>query len=204
MKQVEDKRTFLRMQEHPEEYSDQALEAMITDLDSCPDTEAAWRRFAQRHPRQTRRSRLLARFMALSKLRRIAAIILVAIFLSGLNYAAFSIFRILLPRGGKEPSEVATVRQRRPQSDDTIPPDTLFRFDNVQLDSILTMVGRHYGREVVFRDTAARSLRLYTSWHSAQPIEDFVELLREFDAFRLTDEHDTLFVESTKPREQRR
>ena len=41
------KRLFLDMQEHPENYSDEQLEAMMDDLDSDLDAQAAWERFEQ-------------------------------------------------------------------------------------------------------------------------------------------------------------
>ena len=41
---LEKKRLFLDMQEHPESYSDEQLEAMMADLDRQPDAEAVWER----------------------------------------------------------------------------------------------------------------------------------------------------------------
>ena len=41
----EQRRLFLDMQEHPENYSDEQLEAMMDDLDSELDAQAAWKRF---------------------------------------------------------------------------------------------------------------------------------------------------------------
>ena len=38
-------RLFLDMQEHPENYSDEQLERMMTDIDRESDTDAAWQRF---------------------------------------------------------------------------------------------------------------------------------------------------------------
>ena len=44
--QATDKKMFLDMQEHPEKYSDQQIEAMMDELDQTADTETAWRRFS--------------------------------------------------------------------------------------------------------------------------------------------------------------
>ena len=68
-------------------------------------------------------------------------------------------------------------------------------FDNVRLDSILTVVAGHYGRTVCFCDEETRQLRLSTSWKMEEPLETFVGTLNEFDGLRLTDECDTVFVE---------
>lgn len=68
-------------------------------------------------------------------------------------------------------------------------------FDNVRLDSILTVVAGHYGRTVCFRDEETRQWRLSTSWKMEEPLETFVGTLNEFDGLRLTDKRDTVFVE---------
>lgn len=68
-------------------------------------------------------------------------------------------------------------------------------FDNVRLDSILTVVVGHYGRTVCFCDEETRLWRLSTSWKMEEPLETFVGTLNEFDGLRLTDERDTVFVE---------
>ena len=42
MNPMDEKQLFFDMQEHPERYSDEQLEAMMAELDKEPDTEAAW------------------------------------------------------------------------------------------------------------------------------------------------------------------
>ena len=44
MTPLDKKQLFRDMQEHPENYSDEQLEAMMADIDRAPDTEAAWQR----------------------------------------------------------------------------------------------------------------------------------------------------------------
>ena len=39
MNPLDDKKLFFDMQEHPENYSDEQLEAMMAELDKEPDTE---------------------------------------------------------------------------------------------------------------------------------------------------------------------
>ena len=49
MKHSDDKRRlFFDMQEHPENYSDEALEQMMAELDRETDAEAAWRHMTER------------------------------------------------------------------------------------------------------------------------------------------------------------
>ena len=48
MNPLDDKKLFFDMQEHPENYSDEQLEAMMAELDKEPDTEAAWQKTLSR------------------------------------------------------------------------------------------------------------------------------------------------------------
>ena len=194
MNPSDDKQLFLDMQEHPEKYSDQELEAMMDSLDREPDAEAAWQRFHTSHGMKVEDNRRHPRRARFSLLRKIAAAVLFAFACGVLGYASYKTFSIRKRRA--KTSISAPERKVRQAEVATVAPDTLFRFANVQLDSILSMVGQHYGRQVLFRDSKARTLRLHTLWKSNQPLDEFVEMLNEFEVFRITDERDTLFVES--------
>ena len=194
MNPSDDKRLFLDMQEHPERYADRELEAMMDRLDREADTEAAWERFQARHGAAGESGKTRRRSTAFPMLRRIAAVVLFAFLCGVLGYASYRAFT--LTRHRAEAGIGATGQKTPHDKAGAAAPDSLFRFANVQLDSILSMVGRHYGRQVIFRDNRARALRLHTTWNSSRPLAEFVEMLNEFDVFRLTDERDTLFVES--------
>ena len=82
--------------------------------------------------------------------------------------------------------------------------DTTFCFENIRLDSILAVVGRHYNRQVVFHDKQPQQLRLYITCHTTQTLAEFVETLNMFDGFRLIQDFDTLHVESDERKEDGR
>ena len=44
-----DKRLFLKMEEHPENYSEEELEAMMDYLDRMADADVAWQEFCCQH-----------------------------------------------------------------------------------------------------------------------------------------------------------
>ena len=71
----EQRRLFLDMQEHPENYSDEQLEAMMDDLDSELDAQAAWKRFEQTQGLAVKPSH---------RWLRVAAIFVGALFLAGI------------------------------------------------------------------------------------------------------------------------
>ena len=127
-----------------------------------------------------------------SALYRIAAIFLAAVFLGGLVFAAY---RILSPRtNSPQPAQVSAPSLTERTGGEY----SLIRFSDIRLDSILTVVSAHYGKSVCFRDTTTQSLRLNTVWDSEDSLAVFIEALNEFDELRLSDERDTIFVESVK------
>ena len=71
------------------------------------------------------------------------------------------------------------------------------RFDDVRLDSILTVVSAHYGKAVTFRDEGPRSMKLITAWNPDEPLQAFIDHLNMFDYLQLTLQHDTIVVEQT-------
>ena len=127
-------------------------------------------------------------------LKKIAAIFLAAVFLGGLAWAFVPLLR---PKEEVSPTaEVTTLPLKGEQG------GGLLSFANVRLDSILTVVAGHYGLEVSFRDEAPRELRFTITWNRRLPIASFVSSLNEFDGLLLTEERDTLFVESVETAEE--
>ncbi len=127
-----------------------------------------------------------------SDLHRIAAIFLLAAFLGGLVWAISPIIR---------------QKEKEPRSAEVSAPSLTGRaggesFSNQRIDSILTVVAAHYDRAICFRDTALQALRLSTVWDSEDSLSVFLETLNEFDGLRLTDERDTIFVESVAEEEE--
>ena len=79
---------------------------------------------------------------------------------------------------------------------------SIIRFDDVRLDSILTVVARHEHRAVSYHSEAPRSLRFTITWNPDQPLADFLATVNEFEGLRLTDARDTIFVEQTAKESQ--
>ena len=121
----------------------------------------------------------------------LAAIFIAAAFLGGLAWAFAPLLRTNQTTESPQPPKVsAPSLQGRAGGESSI------SFSNLRLDSILTIVSAHYECEVCFRDTTAQALRLSTVWDREDSLSVFLETLNEFDGLRLTDERDTIFVES--------
>ena len=78
------KQLCLDMQEAPDKYSDQEIEAMMDDLDQVPDVDEAWQQFAQQHISSVR---------PMHTWRKVAAILIGILTLSGIAIAAVHIVR---------------------------------------------------------------------------------------------------------------
>ena len=186
MKRLDDKHLFFDMQEHPERYSDEQLEAMMSELDKEPDAEKAWRRF---NP------------TSFYLLRKIAAVFLAAAFIGVLSFAGYRAFSFKTKTDNRQrTTDTLTVKSQRFVCE-VHEGDTIFRFENIRLDSILAVISRHYDRQVVFRDKAPARLRLYMTCHTTQSLDEFVEMLNMFDGFKLSQKFDILFVDSDEKKE---
>ena len=199
-----DKEQLLDMQEHPERYSDQQLEQAMAELDREPDTEAAWQKTLSNSPLKGERKTYLRKASPLGEVWRGAAVFIAVMFLGLMSLAGYR----LVNGWHKAPqapvqadtTEVETQRFYYEVMDG----DTTFCFENIRLDSILAVVGRHYNRQVVFHDKQPQQLRLYITCHTTQTLAEFVETLNMFDGFRLIQDFDTLHVESDERKEDGR
>ena len=203
MNPLDDKKLFFDMQEHPENYSDEQLEAMMAELDKEPDTEEAW--LLLNEELRIKNEESLAETTAVansslftlhSSLRRFAAIFIAAAFLGIMSLASYKAFTIGngTPKSPAKPDTTAVETERYYY--DVQDGDTIFRFENVRLDSILAIVGRHYDCQVAFVDKAPQGLRLYMTCRTSQTLNEFLETLNMFDGFNVRREFYMLYVES--------
>ena len=170
------------------------------------DAEVAWQRFMnemqheesegmknEESPEHDTAEANSSSFIPHPSFKKIAASFIAVLLLTG---AAFAAYHFLSPRRSVQLFEAVA-----PDTELTTT-DSLVRFTNARLDSILTVVAGHYGRKVCFRDEAPHKLRFTITWNRRQPIASFAGSLNEFNGLLLTDEHDTLFVESVESEEE--
>ena len=121
--------------------------------------------------------------------RRVAAIFIGVLIIGGIAIAAW----MAAPKASHPDTEATTIVQKSnvsPSGDE----GGARSFTNIRLDSLLTIVAKHYGCTVVYRDEQPRTLRISTTWNQSQPLDAFIALLNELDGLRLTTEDDTIFV----------
>jgi len=211
MNPSDDKRLFLDMQEHPENYSDEQLEQMMAELDKEPDVEAAWEKTLSRplHCKERRENKwqrkLLLSLQGRGRERvRIAAVFLAFAFLGIMSLASYRAFFYKTTTDKRQQAADTTAVKTERFYYDVHNGDTIFRFENIRLDSIMAIVSKHYKHQVVFKDKAPAHLRLFITCHTSHTLREFVEQMNMFDGFHISKDFDILYVESDEKKEGKR
>lgn len=188
--------------EHPERYTDEQLEELFRDeecaayyrlmceaasafaethTESEDDLDAEWQRIADRH-----QGRMI--------LRKVAAVIIAVLVMSGISYAAV---RLLQNRHQPAPESIPMAVQTL-EGDDRVPSETgdsVHTFQNAELQDILTAVSAHYRLQTEYRSGEARHLRFYIKWNKAESVDSMLQRLNKFEKVNLTRSGDQIVVE---------
>lgn len=188
--------------EHPEQFTDEQLEELLRDeecaayyrlmceassafaethTESEEEIEAEWQRIANRH-----KSRLV--------LRKVAAVIVAVIVMSGISYAAV---RLMQSHHQPVPESVQTATQAAENQTAPITEtgDSLHTFRNAELQDILAAVSAHYQLQTEYRSGEARHVRLYIKWNKAECVDSMLQRLNKFEKVSLTRSGDHILVE---------
>ncbi len=207
MEQNDKIRLLLDMHEHPENYTDEQLAAMLddemqehmatakralTDIPE-PDVDAEWQRFEQEHDVPARDRRWL----------KVAAIFLGVIMLSAFTYAAIHAVRAHQPEvqqpmteqveGTESPVEASSSTEA--EKIDSVSQEQPVTFDNVALETIVGDIAARHQMQVEFRNEDARALRFYFVWQSDEDLDATLERLNLFESVNISKEGNTIVVE---------
>lgn len=211
---------LLQMLEHLEQYSDEQWEEVLTDrecmelYDILSKTESAFQtKYAdavsdeeiQRRWNEFAANRAMRKHASPAiRLRKIAAIIIVCIVVSGITLAAIrsGIF------GKRQPVKTEAVAKGEPvdkvrpvtAGKDTLPavkwvPATPVLFDNETLGKVMPEIASYYHMKLSWKSRGIQQLRLFFKWDRSNGIEQVVEALNNFQQFHITVSGDTLIVE---------
>lgn len=135
---------------------------------------------------------------SIGRFRRIAAVFIAALMLSGIALAAIHIVRQQAADKAKTTArEMPTAASRQPVVPaDTVTTDTAavaetVVFDNVSLDSIAKRIAAYHHLPMEIENDEARQLRFYFAWNQTDGLQEVVEKLNMF-------EHVTMVVENGK------
>lgn len=186
------KQLYCDIQEKPDKYSDQELEVMMDEIDQVPDVEEAWQQFYQRYTSMMR---------PMHAWRKVAAILIGILTISGLAIAAIHIVRQSQPSTQKQKTSTKVEKSlssapivQTVESDSIVLPRL---YDNVPLGEILSDLSAYYNIKVEYLTDDASKLRLFYQWKPEYTIEKVVEMLNNFEWLQLELKNDTLYVKST-------
>ncbi len=184
--------TLLRLMDEPEAMTEAQLEELLSDEEvrKAYDVMADCKKLYQKPQQEP----LSVKWLQPGQRFRMAAAFLGAVLLCGLAWAIIPHF-ISSHTDSPQSAQVTTPLLRKGGDGSSI------RFDDVRLDSILTVVSAHYGKAVSFRNEEAKSMKFIMAWNPDMPLSDLIDVLNLFDRLSLTLQRDTIFVETTEDKE---
>lgn len=204
---------LLDAQEHPEQFTDEALRQMQDDPEirvlmeataqgkralmkqqpkaSQEAIDAAWQDFEAKH---------FPKAAKVSILHKVAASFIGLLFISGIAFAAVHIVRNYRNAVGEDVKSPTQETQISDSHQQALPTDTTATvppvvFDNVTLDSILPQIARHYGYTVSFRSDKSKPLRLFLTWNPQDSIQKVTDKLNLFEQIHIVLDEQTMIVE---------
>jgi hypothetical protein len=184
--------TLLRLMDEPEAMTDEQLEELLAD----DEVRNAYNLMADCKKLYQKPQPVKVKWLQLGQRFRIAAVFLGAVLLCGLALAVIPHIISSHTDSPQSAQVAAPLLHREGQGD-----GSSLRFDDVSLDSILTVVSAHYGKVVTFRNEEPRAMKLITTWNPDESLEAFIDHLNMFDYIHLTLRNDTIFVESKNEEE---
>ena len=201
---------LLDMQDHPEQYSDEALEQMLNDAEaqelmeataqlkraiindeftiSEQDVEDEWKEFA---------SKYIAKQKPQYNWLKMAAMFIGILFVSGIAFAAIHMIRHNTGIQEPQPKE-QTVRQQavladNVQSDTAVLAEPVV-FENVSLDSIAKGIAAWYHMDMDLQNEQACQLRFHFIWKPNDSLQEVIEKLNMFEHVDMAIENGKLIV----------
>ena len=180
------KQMFLDMQEHPEKYSEEQIEAIMDETDQVPDVETAWQKFESQRLVHSSRRKL-----------QVAATIIGILMMSGIAFATVYFVRNIGNRSTDKGIQSPSVEVEA--SDSSLQPDTVIIrpvvFDNVTLEALLPEIAKHYGYTVSFRSDQSKNLRLFLTWNPQDSIQTVTDKLNLFEHIHIVLDERTMIVD---------
>ena len=201
---------LLDMQDHPEQYSDEALEQMLNDAEaqelmeataqlkraiindeftiSEQDVEDEWKEFASKH---------FARQKPQYNWLKMAAMFIGILFVSGIAFAAIHMIRhntgIQEPQPKEQTVRQQTVLADNVQSDTAVLAEPVV-FENVSLDSIAKGIAAWYHMDMDLQNEQACQLRFHFIWKPNDSLQEVIEKLNMFEHVDMAIEDGKLIV----------
>ena len=206
---------LLHAVEHPEQYSKQELDALMTDHDNADaynlmvDAENAYRtdglsdeeitaEWAKINFEATKRRH--------SRYWSKAAVVIGFIAFSGIVYAAITIGHHLNENNANDQVEQGqTAEQKFSTETITVEYDTIIttadtapeikEYRDASLETVVMDMAAYYGKSVSFADDDAKSIRIFFKWDRSESLEENIDKLNHFEKFDISFENDKIIVQ---------
>ena len=211
---------LLDMQEHPEQFSEQALktmlddpevrelmeataqlkQAMMSDENNENDVDAEWQRFAHTHLTEQKPEHSWL---------KIAATFIGILMMSGIAFAAIHVIRHVSNAGGEplKPIQETTIANPLQLPADTLKTDSIppkvVRYDEATLEQILTDMADYYGLSLNWKSENVKTLRLFYIWNKQQSAVETIRSMNSFERIRLelSDSILTADIQASSPKQ---
>ena len=204
MKKEEKLELLLKIQNDPEQFTEEEIRQLMED-DECRQFYEQMVRaadsvfaddamFSSEDGVETAKERTL-----IPLIRKVAAALVGILMLSGIAYAAIHYTR---NREAKQQTEYAVTEQSTnkvaeettmlPDSSVTVQPKT---FENVPLKDIVGEIAAYHHLTVEVRNSEAAALRLYYPWNPKMAFQQVVEELNRFEKVQLTVKENVIVIE---------
>lgn len=190
----------LRMLLHPEKYTDEQLAQMLDETRvDIPDTNKEWQRLTGRIKEDKSSSFTSSTLRLFNPTKKIAAIFIGLLMLSGIAYAAIHLWstgqRTTSTEEESQQTVVTTSSTSMEHSEEVTDSISQTRiFEDTSLDEIVNELGAYYKKEVDIQNTQAHELRIFYKWNRKDNLEEIVSDLNHFDHVNLAIEDDKLIV----------
>ena len=177
------------------------------DIDTSEIIDEEWVKFEAEHFSENGKLEKLGNgssfnssiFQSFNSFKKIAAMFIGVLMLSGIAYAAIRIVSQHVGGDLQSPTQEARITNSRQQITDEQPADSTAMkpvvFEDTELTTILHEVATFYQCETVYKNEKVKHVRLYFTWDKTKPIDEVVETFNKFERFHITRENQKLIVE---------
>ena len=191
----------IRMLLHPENYTDEQLDQMLDETDvKVPDANEAWEELKNGRIEELKYKKNfnLLTLQSFNSIKKIAAMFVGVLMLSGIAYAAVQIIRSQEAGVDSQEAVVSTNTQHLSPNAQAPADSTAMKpivYEDAELATILNEIATFHQCEVVYKSEANKHIRLYFTWDQKATIDDIIGTFNKFERIHITRDNKKLIVE---------
>ena len=191
----------IRMLLHPEQYTDEQMDQMLNEADiKVPDADEAWEEWKNGRMEELKYKKNfnLLTLQSFNSIKKIAAMFVGVLMLSGIAYAAVQMMGSQETEAGTQEAVVSTSSQHLSPDAPAEKDITQLKpvvFEDAELATILSEIAAFHQYEVVFKKEECKHIRLYFTWDKKSSVDDIVDTFNKFERIHITRENKKLIVE---------